>query len=91
MGREQCGGKDRSGELPLHLLLDAATIEQISAEVARHDMEIKHLDWREDLMAGERKVSFGVKFRKTRGFDPPQDLIPDLSRLPGIRSVHWRG
>jgi putative Mg2+ transporter-C (MgtC) family protein len=83
--------RDQFGEVVVIYTASSMPVESLSARIESHGVAIKHLDWREEPERDVRRVRFEVKFKQIRMPVLPRELIADLSRLPGMRVVHWRG
>jgi len=83
--------RDQFGEVVVIYTASSMPLETLSARIESQGVSIKHLDWREEPERDMRRVRFDIKFKQIQMPALPRDLIGDLSRLPGVRLVHWRG
>jgi len=83
--------RDRFGEVIVLYSRGTIPVEALSKRIEGHGVFIKHLDWREEPERGERRIRFEIKFKQSQMPVLPRRLIDDLSALPGMRLVHWRG
>lgn len=83
--------RDRFGEVVVLYTASTIPMDALSARIERHGVAIKHLDWREEPERDLRRVRFEVRFKQIQMPVLPRELIADLSSLPGMRVVHWRG
>jgi putative Mg2+ transporter-C (MgtC) family protein len=83
--------RDRFGEVVVLYTRSTISMEELSERIESHGVAIKHLDWREEPERDVRRVRFEIRFKQIQMPVLPRELVDDLSRLPGMRVVHWRG
>jgi len=81
---------DWYSDLTVHVKRDGATLDEVRTVVEAFAIKIKGVDLEEDLVAGERRLTLHLKYKKGRMVSSPGDLTEQLAGLSGIRLVRWQ-
>jgi putative Mg2+ transporter-C (MgtC) family protein len=82
---------DWYSDLSIHFHSHDTSVEHATRIIEKHGIAIKGLDWKENLVDGERLILYHVKYKKGERLTLPGKLITALRDLPDVKNVHWHG
>ena len=82
---------DWYSDLSIHLQTTDLSIESVHRIIEAHGIQIKGVDWQENIDDETRVVLFHVKYKKGERLTLPGKVISELRKLSNVKTVHWHG